>query len=87
MIPINERHLLPKYLDNSKKNKGKINRFKRSCLKNKTTIYQDHVLRVGAKTLNFIDNNTGDVYLKIEMFYKNMSNDVVGNFSVEVKTD
>ena len=39
LITLHEKYLLPEHLDNTKKTKGKLNRFKRSCLKQKSTLY------------------------------------------------
>ena len=38
-INLNEGKLIPKHLDFSNKKQGKLNRFKRSCLKTKSTLY------------------------------------------------
>ena len=84
LIHLNENNILPKNLDQSKQNKGKLNRFKRSCLKEKSTIYQDSILRIGVKTGNFIDNRTDDAYLRIEVFYKNVSQNMIRNLKVNI---
>ena len=67
--------------------KDNLHNFKKSCLKDRSTIYNSEIVQVGAVSSTYIDPSTGSIRSKFTVYFANKTATAISDFSIAIKED